>query len=130
MRSESQWYDLIHQWEAGQLTQVAFCLQHNVPLDRFKFYRRKGLVSGVFTKQWHVQRQRGSGFTKLSFSADNLDVGANHSLHNHKSKGQSQGETLPITASASSGPSADDHSTIEINLPYGIILRIPCARSA
>jgi hypothetical protein len=98
--TEEQWYEFIKRWEKSGLTQLQFCKQYNIDYRVFKRWRTEGLASGRFnpSTRWKNKNESAS-FAKVTTLADELPATAHHK---------------------------DLHTKfIEINLPYGILLKVP-----
>lgn len=115
MRTQEEWYQLIRQWETSNLTREEFCLAHHLNFGEFRRHRSQGLKDGVLSNQWHRRghghHRQASGFSQIEISGADKVAGA------------VDVSSIGVT-DHSSAPIAD--SMIEVTLPHGICLRIPC----
>ena len=123
MYSTQKWYCLIQEWEQSNQTQSEFCDQRGLVLGQFKAQRKKGLACGKFSKH-RVGGFRGnkpSVFTPIDVV---LPADANGAVHETTSKPIAP----PVERSndIASMPKSESPDMIEIALPHGISLRIPC----
>lgn len=100
-KTETKWLQLIKDWEASGLTQTLFCEQQGVTKASFSKWRSKFIARGEclakikFTDSSNATDETTAGF--IPFSIVNNESGAN----------------------------ANTQAMIEINLPYGISLKVP-----
>ena len=101
--NQATWHKAIADWEASGLTQTEFCTRNNLAYKEFVKQRCKAIAAGKFEKRQHSSKPSGPtlpAFSKLDFK--------------------------PTSPANRSGPTAKP-LVIEINLPNGINLRIPCS---
>jgi hypothetical protein len=98
--TEEQWDEVIKRWEQSGLTQLQFCKQYEIDYRVFKRWRTEGLASGRFnpSTRW-TNKSESVSFAKVTTLPDELPATTHH----------------------------DDINTkfIEINLPHGILLKVP-----
>ena len=98
---QSQWQELIKEWENSGKTQKDFCENNGLKFKDFKRWRTQGLSEGLFTPRVRSLPKNSSTFQ--TFSEIKLDDDSNHlSSHNRQST-----------------------KHLEVCLPYGIVLKLP-----
>ena len=101
--SKPNWNQSIVDWKASGLTQAEFCTRNDLAYKEFVKQRCKAIAAGKFKKRLSSPTQAAAvlpAFSKLDFK--------------------------PAPPANRSGPTAKPLA-IEINLPNGINLRIPCS---
>ena len=103
--ARDQWLATIKEWEASNITQADFCRERDIKKVTFGYWRKRFIASGECEsraiKTCPTDEASVSGFIPLKVVGDDVSDGE---LSSH---------------------------IIEIALPHGITLRIPCdARSA
>ncbi len=99
MEINKKWNDINEAWLKSGLSQKKFCQQNNI--SYFKFISKR------------------SALTRSRLSSDIPPEST------QKEKAHHQGAFIPIKMSDHSPITGDSLSVIEIQLPYGITLRIP-----
>ena len=102
MRKKEEWFELIDEWEESAQTQVEFCSQKDISVSKFRDWRSSGFQEGRFIKRNQfpqTTRQHENSPTALSFSQ--LSIPDSESPHEPKD------------------------GIIQIELPFGIVIRIP-----
>ena len=102
MTMKSQWIELVKKWESSGLTQAQFCQSEAINYKDFlkwrKVWLKERLPTTKMVKAAPITQVEDHelGFSPLQLSHQEVDSGR-----------------------------SDEPSMIEINLPYGIIIRIP-----